>query len=112
MEAPANGVSDGTEQICFRGWFREDSRLIYADHLVYVELKGPKFTVYDEPGAESSIELNIAGSEVLCREKNYKIVIETSQTKMRLYAVNLHEYMNWCSVLRITAAGVRNEKLP
>uniref|UniRef100_A0A7S3A534 PH domain-containing protein n=1 Tax=Rhodosorus marinus TaxID=101924 RepID=A0A7S3A534_9RHOD len=105
MEAPANGVSDGTEQICFRGWFREDSRLIYADHLVYVELKGPKFTVYDEPGAESSIELNIAGSEVLCREKNYKIVIETSQTKMRLYAVNLHEYMNWCSVLRITAAG-------
>ncbi|KAJ8906000.1 hypothetical protein NDN08_002500 [Rhodosorus marinus] len=105
MEDPPNGVSSGTEEICFRGWFREDSRLIYADHLVYVELKGSKFTVYDEPGAEASIELNIKGGEVLSREKNYKIVLETPQTKMRLYAVNLHEYMNWCSVLRITAAG-------
>uniref|UniRef100_A0A7S0BIB5 PH domain-containing protein n=1 Tax=Rhodosorus marinus TaxID=101924 RepID=A0A7S0BIB5_9RHOD len=105
MGDPPNGVSSGTAKTCFSGWFREDSRLIYADHLVYVELKGSKFTVYDEPGAEPSIEMNIKGGEMLCREKNYKIVIETSQTKVRLYAVNLHEYMNWCSVLRTTASG-------
>mmetsp|Transcript_8375 Transcript_8375/g.25175 ORF Transcript_8375/g.25175 Transcript_8375/m.25175 type:complete len:191 (+) Transcript_8375:364-936(+) len=87
------------------GWFREDSRLIYADVLVFVKLVKSMLSVHGNEAEPPSVTVNIVGAQVLTKERNHKIMIETSETKIRLYAISRREFLHWSTVLRRVAAG-------